>query len=252
MPASKAKSAAEERIDHLMEQATDALTGTRYFECERLALEAMTLAHSARDFDRMARIVMPLQEARRLRRQLACDVKKLNKLNAYDQIEKLLHGGAVIKPGVYLLEPPLVGADGHELRDRALAEGVAILVIVREPMTRASQWPVVQVGPVTVRTRLAPPKKVDVNWVVRAAEAVGDEALAMVDPTDMAEDRVDHLVELLAAVPDHEKLHQALAAACREAATDQANGVKRRRSGRAPQPLDPEEAETAGLEEDAS
>ena len=111
MPASKAKSTAEERIDHLMEQATDALTGTRYFECERLALEAMTLAHSARDFDRMARIVMPLQESRRLRRQLASDVKKLNKLNAYDQLEKLLHGGAVLL--AVILAALLLGGGGN-------------------------------------------------------------------------------------------------------------------------------------------
>ncbi|MFN3311207.1 MAG: ABC transporter permease, partial [Thermomonas sp.] len=42
-----------------------------YFAAERLCLEALELAHKACDYERMARICLPLQEARRQKRDLA-------------------------------------------------------------------------------------------------------------------------------------------------------------------------------------
>lgn len=210
-----------EKVDRLMEEASAALVDTRYFECERLASEALAIAHGAADFERMARITLPLQEARRQRRHLAAGVKKIIRIDSYDALEPLLAGGKAMKPGCYLVEPPLVGADGRELRDRAAAEQVPVLVVVREPVTRLGMWPVVAVGPVTVRARITPPKKLDIPWMLGAAESLGDSALHAVDPEESAEDRVDHLLELLAAVIDHERLHQALADACAEAAASE-------------------------------
>lgn len=206
----------ENQIDQLMEDATLALTSGRYADAERLALEGLQHSHQALDYERMARAVLPLQEARRLRRQQAADVKKVHRLSSYSELEAYLTGNKTIQPGCYLIEPPLVGADGRELRERALSEDVSVLVIVREPITRLNQWPIVMVGPVTVRTRLAPPKKADVSWMLQASEGLGDHALASVDPTDDAAGRVEHLFELLSAVVDHEKLHQALHSACEE------------------------------------
>lgn len=209
--------AAGDRVDGLMEEATRALTGGRYADAERMALEGLQHAHQALDYERMARVLMPLQEARRLRRQQAADVKKITRLASYSDLEAYLTGNKTIQPGCYLIEPPLVGADGRELRERALAEDVPVFVIVHEPITRLNQWPIVMVGPVTVRTRLSPPKKVDVTWMLQAGEALGDHALAQIDPSDDAITRVEHLIELLSTVVDHEKLHQALHAACVEA-----------------------------------
>ena len=146
----------------------------------------------------------------------AAEVKKVHRLTSYSELEAYLTGNKAIQPGCYLIEPPLVGADGRELRERALSEDVSVFVIVREPITRLNQWPIVMVGPVTVRTRLAPPKKPDIAWMLQAGEALGDHALAAVDLADDAAGRVEHLLELLSAVVDHEKLHQALHAACEE------------------------------------
>ena len=64
----------EQKIDDLMESASAALAATRYFEAERLAWQALGAAHSAKDFERMGRIALPLQEARRQRYQQALDV----------------------------------------------------------------------------------------------------------------------------------------------------------------------------------
>lgn len=222
--------AQSDKIDRLMEEASDALVAVRYFDAERMCVEALSLAHQVHDYERMGRILMPLQESRRQRRQIACDVKKLIRIEVYSDLEALLTGAQPIKPGCYLLSPPLVGADARELRERALADNIPVLVAAREPETRVGLWPIVTVGPLTVRTRIPPPKKIDASWVQKACESLGDAAVAQIDPGECAADRVDHAMELLAAVVDHEKLHQALRAACEEAhrdAVDEAARPKR-------------------------
>ena len=62
-----------QQIDQIMEQASDALAGMAYLRCEKLCLEAMRLAREAKGFDTLGRIVLPLQEARRQRRQTAVE-----------------------------------------------------------------------------------------------------------------------------------------------------------------------------------
>ncbi|MDX2116529.1 MAG: hypothetical protein SFZ24_13040 [Planctomycetota bacterium] len=238
----------ELKIDRLMEEASLALAEARYTDCERIAREALEAAHLARDFDRLARVVLPLQEARRQRRLAAVDTKKLHRLSTASQIEPFLTGTERIEPGCYLIEPTLVAMDGRELRDRALADGVLIFVLVREPQTKLGQWPLVAVGPATVRARVAPPKRVTISWVEQAGEALGDAALELVDPTEPADDRVDHLMDLLSTVVDHEKLHQALLHAAQEAHRESLAEPKRgRRRGAKPEPEEELSAEEEEL-----
>ncbi|MHC4996015.1 MAG: hypothetical protein ACYTGQ_13285, partial [Planctomycetota bacterium] len=61
------------QIDTLMEEASEALAHTDYFRCEKRCLQALALARDDNDYERYARILLPLQEARRLRRQAAAD-----------------------------------------------------------------------------------------------------------------------------------------------------------------------------------
>ena len=96
------------KIDRLMEKASRALEQTDYFECERLCLDAFELAHTTSDYDRMARILLPIQEARRQKRLAAIDVKRLYIL------EEPIPETEPVDPGCYLLQPPLVGADGRD------------------------------------------------------------------------------------------------------------------------------------------
>lgn len=56
-------------IHELCEQGQQALGATRYWEAQRLLTRAESQAWDARDFDAIARLYMPLQEARRQRRQ---------------------------------------------------------------------------------------------------------------------------------------------------------------------------------------
>jgi len=214
-----------------MEQASEALVATRYFECERLAGEALTLALTGQDYERLSRILLPLQEARRLKRQAAVDSGAIVRLESYETLEPLLSGAKPIKPGMYLIEPPLVGADGRELRERANASEVPVVVVVREPPVRTGQWPVVMVGPVTVRTRVEPPaKKPTARWMLETGEALGDAAIASISTEIPARDRAEKLLAALAAVVDHEKLHQAAAEACAQAAQDALAEAARKRA----------------------
>jgi len=212
----EARQRAQSRIDELMERAEGALHETQYFECERLAGEALAAAHRAGLYDAMARILMPLEEARRQKRLAAADAGVIRIVSADPPQD-----ADELEAGCWLVAPPLVGANGRELRDLANEAGVPVILIVREPRTRTGLCPIVMIGPVTVRTRVEePPAEPDVDWFIDASEALGDEALEQVADDLPAETRVDALYERLLTLQDHDKLHQALAAACHDAARE--------------------------------
>lgn len=237
--------AAPSPIDRLMERASIALEATRYFEAEKLAATALRRAHRAHDFERMSRIVLPLLEARRQKRQLAVDAGPRAILEAMPARRN------AIQPGCYLLQPPLIGLDARTLRETADARQIPVLVLTREPLARDGAWPIVAVnGEVSIRTKVAPPWPLErnerrvckddvdeatpppaVEWFEAAAERLGDAAIARLHAADPAAWRVDDLVAYLECLPDHEKLHQRLDEACRVAMTQPLP------EGRRPRPL---------------
>ncbi len=219
-------------LDTLMDRASEALVKTQYFEAIDLSLRALHRAVQKRDWERVARITMPLQEARRQLRQIACDAGKSFVLRS------LPARGTTIEPGCYLLEPPMIGLDGKTFRDMARARKVPVLALVKEPTTSAGRWPIVGVGTgqfenVVARVQVDPPASLvgctgpiaqtdakllpDASWFQSTLEALGDAAIRKVRPEWPAAHRVEDLAEYLDAVPDHEKLSQALAAAAKEA-----------------------------------
>jgi hypothetical protein len=207
------KSRAAEKIDGLMERASESLVKGRYFECERESSRALELAHSAREWDRMARILMPLEEARRQKRLEAADTGAVHVASDIDELQRV----EKIEPGCWLLEPMLVAAHAREFRDRADEQGSPVLVITREPETQLGQWPIAALGPVVVRTKVAPPEKLAPEWFLAAAESLGEEAIESVEPDLEAETRINRLMDRLGALRDHDELHQAIAQACRDA-----------------------------------
>ena len=209
-------------IDDIMEAASQALLDTRYWECEAMCLRALEKAYTQQDYERMGRIVMPLQEARRQKRQMAEDAAQKAGVHVLD--ERPTGTGeapGLNEPGCYMLRPPLVGADGRELRDRADRDAIPVFLLVREPTTRAGMCPVVMIGPVTVRTQVDLPADEDhptLNWFIGAHEALGDAAIASIPRDASEEQRVTHCYERLATLTEHEKLHQALLEAAEAAA----------------------------------
>lgn len=208
-------------IDEIMVAASEALEDTRYWECEAMCLRALEKAYTSGDYERMARIVMPLQEARRQKRQMAEAASENSGVTVLS--ERPTGPGeapGLTEPGCYLLQPPLVGADGRELRDRADRDAIPVFILVREPTTRTGTCPVVMIGPVTVRTQVELPDDEEhpsLAWFISAHEALGDTAVASVPRDASEEQRITHCYERLATVTEHEKLHQALEEACLDA-----------------------------------
>lgn len=238
---SSTRTQAQSKVDSLMEAASRALVQRRYFDCERLCVEALERAFIASDYERMSRILMPLEEARRQKRDLAFDTR------AVYVVHHTIPTGRQLRPGCYLVTPPRVGIDGRLLREAANKKKIPVIVVVREPDSRDGKWPVVSIGPVTIRTKVEPAKaSVNQNgrshggkraptrpapdlvgagtpvpppeWFITASEAIGDKALMGVEASMSPTARVEALFKCLQAHPDHEKLHQALSDACREAA----------------------------------
>jgi len=145
------KKASHEHVGRLMEQASAALVARQYFLCERLCVEAFEKSVSAGDYAAAARIVNPLQEARRQKRDLAWDSGMVRVIS-----EPL---GEHFKPeaGVYLLVPPRVGSEARSIRSAADLAEVPVIALAREPMTSGGRCPVVSVGPVTVRALVSEP-----------------------------------------------------------------------------------------------
>lgn len=223
------------RIDDLMERASEALAQTRYFEAERMANKALAMAREAGDFERMARIVLPLQEARRQRYQQALDHDELF------IVDEPLEEDEVLEPGCYLVQPPLVGADARRMRIAAMTNDMPVAVLCREPDDQLGQIPIVAITPGrTLRTKVEPPEDdFDVPWLVEAREQLGDWAIRSIDPEVEATRRVDMLLQCLDALPEHEGLHQELEETCRQALAEQTeqqrngNKTRRKRSPRA-------------------
>ena len=208
-------------VNSLMSKAQQALSRNHWFEAERLCARALDMARSEGDFNLMARILLPLQEARRQRMQAAFDSRKLVILDEPMGDERQL------ETRCYLVQPPLVGADTRRLRLLALEREVPAMFLCREPKTQLGLCPIVAIGQVTVRTRIEPPKKwdkPDLAWYVEACELLGDAAIETLDRTAEPARQVDALLERIDAVPDHEKLHQVLAEVCKEAARYYADG----------------------------
>ena len=216
-------SAKQKKIDDLMEKASAALSRAACFEAERMALKALQMARQLGDWDRMARITQPLQEARRLRGQLAFQAAEAGP--GVVLLDQTVTENMAIEPGCYLVQPPLVGADARRFRLAALQKEIPVVVVCREPMTQLKLQPIVAIGAgTTVRTKIKPPKKDEptLEWFAEAMEALGDWAIDMVDREMELTRRIDTLIERLDVVPDHEKLHQVLAETCRERLAEEA------------------------------
>ncbi len=208
--------AKRQKIDELMEKSSAALARMSYFEAERMAFKALNMAWQNNSYERMARIVLPLQEARRQRLQLALDTGSVTLID-----EQPVSEDVKINPGCYLVCPPLVGADARRLRIAALQQEVPVAVVCFEPIAQTGLLPIVATIPgKSYRTKIKPPDDPDnleLAWFAGAMEAVGDTAIASIDPEKTVERRIEALLEMLDAMPEHEGLHQILEDTCREA-----------------------------------
>lgn len=216
-------------IDEQMEAATLALTRGEYLHAAHRCREALLVARSENDFERMHRICMPLLEAQRYLRQDALDSGVIHQISRSTDIPEMPG------PECYLFAPNFVGADALRFRNAAHDAGIAPFVLTREPTTSKNQWPIVGVAQRVVRVRIDPPENDTPNtkWFSHAAEQLGDQgiidALGAASPNDPPAWVVDDFLDRLDACPEHEKFIMTLADACDRAIGHPIPTNKRRR-----------------------
>lgn len=178
-------------IDQIMERASERLLAMDYLECERLCVEALARAREAGDFERYARILLPLQEARRQRRQIA------------------------VEAGVTILAGPRLAA--NRLLDH---HDRGCLLLLCPPYEREDEQAVRQLA--RERRLMVEVLALDADGIRQCfeqqMEREGDAAVAAVPSILPPEQQVQALSAVLERVGDHEIAHQRLAAAARAAA----------------------------------
>ena len=198
--------------------AERAMKDARWFDAERDALAALDSALQSGMHELAADAILPLQEARRQRVLMAIDASD-GTPNVLDQVESELE---TVEPGVHLLVPHAVAADARRMRIVGLQTEVPVLAVCREPLTGAGQVPIVAIGEVTIRCYVDPPEDPEnhsMEWTLGAMESLGNAAIERADESPNGPDRITALRNALDSIPEHEKLHQALAQALRSAAS---------------------------------
>ncbi|NBC96085.1 MAG: hypothetical protein GVY27_06995 [Deinococcus-Thermus bacterium] len=178
-----------------MDRASVALVDNRYIECERLCVEAIARARQAGDFDRLGRIMLPLQEARRQRRQAAEDHGTAVLTGARRAAAEILDDHP--QGCLMMTEPPYTPADGDAVRDEARRRGLFVEVMVMDNAALTGVF-------------------------CRAMEQAGDAVLAAIDDHATPVQRIDAISAELDRIGDHERAHQRLADAARAAARQNA------------------------------
>lgn len=182
-------------INELMEEASQALVEVNYITCEKKCLQALNLAFEIKAFDVYARILLPLQEARRQRRQLAEDagVFILNgeKLPA-SSILKAHPTGCLM-----LTTPPYSEQDTTELQKLAFEDGYMVEILLVDPEQLKAMF-------------------------LNQLELNGDTALVNLPEELAGEDLIKALQDVVKKVGDHEIAHQRLAQAAHQLAAKRA------------------------------
>ncbi|MEM1354199.1 MAG: hypothetical protein AAGH88_04870 [Planctomycetota bacterium] len=215
------------KLNDIMEAASQALAGTDYARCESLCLDALTRARDAGDWAYYQRIVLPLQEARRLKRQSALDGPiRLGVHERPSDILSLIPEGG---NGCMALNACCDAADAQHIIEAA---GPCFELLLADNPISAATWTIRSTRNLSLGVHVPAPAAAwrgrwltGVNgarpgpghWFMRASEALGDTWLASITAPLGGVERVCELEAAIDAAGDHELLHQALADAARAA-----------------------------------
>jgi len=223
-------------LDQLMGTASAALAQMDYLACEERCLEALALASNQKNWSYYARILLPLQEARRQRRLIAAEgVIRLGS-------EKLL-GDPILwlrqaNPGCLVLTGPHDQRIGRKLVQAIRRQRLYVEVLLAKTPAVRGKWTLMAIeGPnVSCQVAAAPNQWVDrwheprkysdpvdgelsaygpADWFLDASEALGNAALEQVKAPLGDPWRLRLLERCLQVVVDHEILHQELGCAAR-------------------------------------
>lgn len=237
-------------LDAIMEDASGALSRMEYLVCEARCLEALAVARQQSDWAYYARILLPLQEARRQRRMIAAEgVVRLGSAGLEGQPTDWLD---TVAPGCIVLTQPHTAATARELATTVRTKRLCAEVLLADNPVTAPRWTLRAYNGPSVNCEVAAPAAdwLDrwlvpddgdavepaatdtpsgsggagpaaaegarpVDWFLDACEALGDAALAQVSSPLGDPKRIEELERCLDVVTDHEIVHQALGDAAR-------------------------------------
>ncbi len=209
----------------IMERASEALVQMRYAACERLCLQGLAQARSDEDWIAYYRALRPLQETRRQRRQMATDLLirfGSAGLTANTSLaQEVLANPAV---GCMILTYPHTQADAADLLIAARSQENSFELLYAASHPSDARWCIASPLNDEVTVMIDRPEPAE-RWergdrlahqFVAAGERLGDEAMRQIDAKRLpALARLEVLEQLVETIPDHEKLHQALAHAAK-------------------------------------
>ena len=220
-------------IDEQMESACQLLAIGSYLESALACKAALFKARTDDDFERMARICMPMLEAQRALRLIALDAS--DKPSNIHLIQSSADIPTQPDASCYLFAPNFVGADTRRFRIAANDAAIGVFCLTREPTTAKGLWPIVGVGDRVVRVQVQPPAndQPTPTWFAHASETLGDQAIAdALNASELDDPKqwiVGDFLDRLDACPEHEKFIKALADACQAAMLAPATTRLRRR-----------------------
>ena len=225
----------DDPINAIMESASVDLAKMRYLACEAKCLEALRLARDAGRWGDYARILMPLQEARRQRRMIAADgLIRLGSGSLPGDVSDWLHESPA---SCILLTRPHGQREAISLVQQSRLNRMHVEVLLVDGFVSDDVWRLMSYsGPpviVEVEAPLMAWRDVWMNrhirrggksrephvdakgrppsgWFIDATEKLGDGALASVNQPIGSVERVAELERCLDVVTDHEILHQRL------------------------------------------
>ena len=215
-------------LDEQMETASQALAELDYARCESLCVDALKQARDASDWVMYQRVLLPLQEARRQRRQAALDGPIL--LGTPLQHDDLPLHFEDIEQGCIVLTWPATTNDAKYIRGALRESKQPVELLFADNAAEAATWRVTSfagpglsidlpapkaqwIGQWIDPTSIAPPTPA--HWFMQASEALGNAALAAIDAEPGTIAYLQALEQALACVDDHEILHQRLASAAK-------------------------------------
>jgi hypothetical protein len=203
------------QLDAVMERASGALAAMDYLTCEALCLEALGMARQAGRYAYYARVLLPLQEARRQRRMISAagEIQLGSGDDGFEPKRWLTEHDA----GCIVLTHPHTAEDALALDKQARSGLRFIEVLFADNTQDNAEWMLQSVDGASVACRVPAPTvdTAPAQWFIDATEQLGDAALRGVDESLTGEALVVDLEARLLVFTDHEVLHQRLAEAAR-------------------------------------
>jgi len=180
---------------------------------EKVSVEKVSQARAESNWNALATELQFLCDIRAGIARFAKNGRRVQVIESIEQVDEITTGGR------YLVQPPLVGRDAGIIHGTLREQGLAALVLCREPSTSLGLCPIVALGSgVIVRVQIEGPKnpsKPTCAWFDHAIVEFGEHVLSKIDKNSTSQRQLDYLLAHLPAVSTCPSIYEAGIALCR-------------------------------------